>query len=194
MPGRHWPRKRVWGCAALKTPFSRLSCSSQGSHFKQKRQFTVHPLLRKYGNFSLYSRLPQIAAQVPHVVLCIITWKVFRNKENNKKYVPLGHFGPHLQIPCGTWAKKIEDPCSTASIFTQILANKPPNLKIFSSQAPKFGNFQFTSPQIWKFSVHKPPFSEANISSQAPLRKSGLHTRLPEKKLSAPGFSGVLRH
>ena len=28
----------------------------------------------------------------------------------------------------------------------------------FSSQAPKFGNFQLTSPQIWKFSVHKPPF------------------------------------
>ena len=27
----------------------------------------------------------------------------------------------------------------------------------FSSQAPKFGNFQLTSPQIWKFSVHKPP-------------------------------------
>ena len=29
----------------------------------------------------------------------------------------------------------------------------------FSSQAPKFGNFQLTSPQIWKFSAHKPPFS-----------------------------------
>ena len=27
----------------------------------------------------------------------------------------------------------------------------------FSSQAPKFGNFQLTSPQIWKFSAHKPP-------------------------------------
>ena len=36
----------------------------------------------------------------------------------------------------------------------------------FSSQAPKFGNFQLTSPQIWKFSAHKPPFSEANVSSQ----------------------------
>ena len=49
----------------------------------------------------------------------------------------------------------------------------------FSSQAHKFGNFQLTSPQIWKFSVHKtpnleifssqaPPLSEASISSQAP--------------------------
>ena len=28
-------------------------------------------------------------------------------------------------------------------------------LEIFSSQAPKFGNFQFTSPQIWKLYVHK---------------------------------------
>ena len=41
--GGHWPRKGVWGCAALKTPFSRLSCRSQGSHFKQKSQFTRPP-------------------------------------------------------------------------------------------------------------------------------------------------------
>ena len=48
----------------------------------------------------------------------------------------------------------------------------------FSSKAPKFGNFQLISLQIRKFSAHKPhfgnfqltspPFSEANISSQAP--------------------------
>ena len=59
--------------------------------------------------------------------------------------------------------------------FSLYSLNFHPN---FSSQAPKFGNFQLTSPQIWKFSVHKPPnleifssqapFSEANISSQAP--------------------------
>ena len=48
--GGHWPRKGVWGCAALKTPFSRLSCSSQGSHFKQKRQFT-RPPFEKIGKF-----------------------------------------------------------------------------------------------------------------------------------------------
>ena len=47
---------------------------------------------------------------------------------------------------------------STASIFTQILG----------SQAPKFWNFQLTSPQIGKFSVHKPPNLEI-FSSQAPL-------------------------
>ena len=114
--GGHWPRKRVWGCAALKTPFSRLSCRSQGSHFKQKSQFT-RPLLRKSGNFSLNS------------------------------------------------------------------LNFHPN---FSSQAPKFGNFQLTSPQIWKFSAHKPPFSEANVSSQAPHFGNPGRTPLPEKKLSAP--------
>ena len=60
-------------------------------------------------------------------------------------------------------------------------------MEIFSSQAPKFGNFQLTSPQnleifrsqapqIWKFSTHKPPFQ----------RKLSVHTPLPEKKLSAP--------
>ena len=74
---------------------------------------------------------------------------------------------------------------SKASIFTQILAHKPPNLEIFSSQAPIFGNFQFTSPQIRKFSAHKPPFSEANVSSQAPHFGNLGRTLLPEKKLSA---------
>ena len=38
---------------------------------------------------------------------------------------------------------------------------------IFGSQAPKFAKFQLTSPQIWKFSVHKPPNLEI-FSSQAP--------------------------
>ena len=68
----------------------------------------------------------------------------------------------------------------------------------FSSQAPKFGNFQLTSPQIWKFSAHKPPNWEI-FRSQAPLfrgkcqfaspilRKSGPHTPTWKKKLSAPG-------
>ena len=83
--------------------------------------------------------------------------------------------------------KNLEILASTASIFTQILAHKPPNSEIFSSQAPKFGNFQLTSPQIWKFSAHKPPNLEI-FRSQAPLfrgkcqfasptlRKSGPHT------------------
>ena len=75
---------------------------------------------------------------------------------------------------------------STASIFTQILAHKLPNLEIFSSQAPKFGSFQLTSPQIWKFFAHKPPFSEANGSSQAPYFGNLGRTPPPEKKLSAP--------
>ena len=70
--------------------------------------------------------------------------------------------------------------------FRPNLALKPPNLEIFSSQAPKLENFQFTSPQIWKFSVHKPPFSEANSSSQAPHFGNLGRTPLPEKKLSAP--------
>ena len=82
--------------------------------------------------------------------------------------------------------ENLEILASTASIFTQILAHKPPNLEIFSSQAPKFGNFPLTSPQIWKFSAHKPPFSEANVSSQAPHFGNPGRTPLPEKKLSAP--------
>ena len=82
--------------------------------------------------------------------------------------------------------ENLEILASIASIFTQILAHKPPNLEIFSSQAPRFGNFQLTSPQIWKFSAHKPPFSEANVSSQALHFRNPGRTPLPEKKLSAP--------
>ena len=71
-----------------------------------------------------------------------------------------------------------------------------------SSQASKFGNFQLTSPQIWKFSAHKPPnleifrsqapFSEANASSQAPHFGNPGRTPLPEKKLSAPPPRGYM--
>ena len=119
--GGHWPRKGVWGCAALKTPYSRLSCSSQGSHFKQKSQFT-RPPFEKIWKFNLYS------------------------------------------------------------------LNFHPN---FSSQAPKFGNFQLTSPQIWKISAHKSPFSEANVSSQPP--HFGIRAAHPYlKKISVPPPPRVL--
>ena len=58
--------------------------------------------------------------QVPHVTLHIFlcgTWKVFRNKKNNKKYVLLWHFRSHLQIHNGTWAKIIEEPWSRVIII-----------------------------------------------------------------------------
>ena len=67
----------------------------------------------------------------------------------------------------------------------------------FSSQAPKFGNFQLTSPQIRKFLVHKPPnleifssqapLSEASISSQTPHFGNPGRTPLPEKSWVPPG-------
>ena len=110
-PGEHWPRKGVRWCAALKTPLSPLSCSSQGFHFKQKSQFT-RPPFEKLGNFSL---------------------RVYSLK------------------------------------FTQIWA-QPPNLKIFSSQAPEFENFQFTSsPFQRQISVRKPHTSE--IRAEHPYMK-----------------------
>ena len=48
----------------------------------------------------------------------------------------------------------------------------------FSSQAPKFGNFQLTSPQIWKFSAHKPPNLEI-FRSQAPPFQRQMSVRKP---------------
>ena len=52
----------------------------------------------------------------------------------------------------------------------------------FSSQAPKFGNFQLTNP----------PFSEANVSLQAPHFGNPGRKPLPDKKLSAPPPPGLL--
>ena len=73
--------------------------------------------------------------------------------------------------------ENLEILASTASIFTQILAHKPPN-----------GHFQLTSPQIWKFSAHKPPFSEANVSSQAHTSEiRAAHLYLKKSWVPSPG-------
>ena len=55
MPGGHWPRKGVWGCAARKGPISSKRVSSQD------------PLLRKFWNFGLYSLIfhPNFSSQAP---------------------------------------------------------------------------------------------------------------------------------
>ena len=68
-PGGHWPRKGVRGCAALKTPFSRLSCSSQGP-ISSKIVSLQDPLLRKFWNFSLNSLnfCPNFSSQAPKFV------------------------------------------------------------------------------------------------------------------------------
>ena len=89
--------------------------------------------------------------------------------------------------------ENLEILASTASIFTQILAHKPPNFEIFSSQAPKFWNFQLTSPQIWKFSAHKPLFSEANVISQAPHFGNPGRTPLPKKVECPPPRASMLK-
>ena len=55
----------------------------------------------------------------------------------------------------------------------------------FSFQAPKFGNFQLTSPQIWKFSDHKLPNLEI-FSSQAPLFRGKCQFASPTLRKSRP--------
>ena len=73
--------------------------------------------------------------------------------------------------------------------FSLYSLNFRPN---FSSQATKFGNFQITSPQIWKFSAHKPPFFRGKYQFASPtLQKSGPHTPT-WKKLSAPRAMGTI--
>ena len=51
------------GCAALKTPFSRLSCSSQGSHFKQKSQITRPPF--EISSLNSLNFRPNFSSQAP---------------------------------------------------------------------------------------------------------------------------------
>ena len=74
----------------------------------------------------------------------------------------------------------------TASIFAQILALKPPYLEIFSSQAPKFGNFQFRSPLFQRqISVRKPHTSE--------IQAAPAHTLYLKKVECPPGHCLVLK-
>ena len=120
----NWPWKGIWGWAALKTPFSRLSCSSQGSHFKQR-----------------------VSSQDP----------------------PL---------------RKFEILASTASIFA----------KKISSQAPKFGHFQLTSPQIGNFQLTSPLFQrQISVCKPHTLEIRG-YTSLPGKKGECPpGFHFIVK-
>ena len=70
---------------------------------------------------------------------------------------PVSHFKQTSVHKPPLFSEKLENfSLYTTSIFAKIVAQKP--LK------------------IGKFSVHKIPFSEAMISSQAPLWKSGQHT------------------
>ena len=95
---------------------------------------------------------------------------------------PVGHKGPISSTSVSS-----QDPLLRKfGNFNLYSLNFCPN---FSCQAPKFGNFQLTSPQIWKFSVHKPPLSEASISLQASCFGIPGSTPLPQKKLSPPGLS-----
>ena len=61
-------------------------------------------------------------------------------------------------------------------------AHKPPNLEIFSSQAPKFGNLPLTSPPFQRqMSVHKPHTSEIRAA----------HPYLKKSWVPPPGYLSV---
>ena len=94
-----------------------------------KRVSSQDPLLRKFGNFSLYSLnfRPNFSSQAPK-------------------------FGNYKLTSPRIWKFSV---------------HKPPNLEIFSSQAP-------------------PPFSKASISSQAPHFGNPGRTPLPEKVECSP--------
>ena len=76
--------------------------------------------------------------------------------------------------------------------FSLYSLNFHPN---FSSQAPKFGNFQLTSSQIWKFSAHKPPF-QRQMSGRKPHTSEILaaHPYLKKSWVPPPPDWGFQRH
>ena len=134
--GGHWPRKGVWGCAALKTPFSRLSCSSQGSHFKQKSQF----LLRKFGNFSLYSLnfCQNFSSQAPKLGNFQFTSP--QNLEIFSSQAPTSEASISLQAPHFGWSgpgtllpeKKLSAPQAQDPHFQVFLASQTHHFKPLS--------------------------------------------------------------
>ena len=155
--GGHWPRKGVWAVRPWRPSFHASPVVRKGP-ISSKRVSSQDLLLRKFGNFSLYSLNFHLnfSSQAPQI------WKFLIHKP------PL--FRGKYQFTSPTLRKSGQHtPTWKKSWVFQIWK--------FSSQAPKFGNFHFTSP---------PPFSEANISSQAPHFGNPGRTPLPEKKLSAP--------
>ena len=122
-PGGGTDLERGYGDVRPWRPPFHASPAARKSPISSKRVSSQDPLLRKFGNFSLYSFNfhPNFSSQAPK-------------------------FGKFQLTSPQIW---------------KFLAHKPPNLEIFSSQAPKFGNFPLTSPPFQRqMSVRKPHTSE----------------------------------
>ena len=103
-----------------------------------------------------------------------------KKKKHLKKYT-LFNFLLN-QLMCKHYSAKGTCMCSEfvapCTLWYQILALKPPNLEIFSSQASKFGNFQFTRSLFQRqVSVCKPHTSE--IWATHPYLKKKENAPLP---------------
>ena len=100
--------ERGYGDVRSWRPPFHASLAARKGPISSKRVSSQDPLLRHFGNFSLYNL----------------------------------NFHPNFS--------------SQAPKFENFQLTSPEIWKC--SQAPKFGNFQLKSPQIWKFSAHRPPF------------------------------------
>ena len=114
-------------------PFHASPAARKGP-ISSKRVSSQDPLLRKFGNFSLYSLFcPNFSSQAPK----------FENFELTS-----------LQI----W---------------KLSAHNPPNLEIFSSQAPLFrGKYPFASPRLQKSGPHTPTWKKVECSPPRGLSQS----------------------
>ena len=85
--------------------------------------------------------------------------------------------------------ENLEILASTASIFAQVLALKPPHLEIFSSQTLKLGNFSSQALNLEIFSSQAPLFRGKYYFASPSLWKSGPHTPTWKKLSAPPGLS-----
>ena len=104
----------------------------------------------------------------------------------------------------GHWPRKrYGDVRPWRPLFTSPVVHKGPIMILSNSQftSPPFEkkweiflnfcpNFSSQAPQIWKFSVHKPPLSEPMISSQVPTSEIQAAHPYLKKKLSVPPSPG----
>ena len=110
-----WPRKEVWGCAAMKTPYSCVSLSSKGSHFLNNTEsLLISLLLWKCGicyphhlnfNPNLSSQAPKLkifSSQAPNLV-------IFSSQNPSFQWSVHKSHTSEIQTETPTW-KKVECP------------------------------------------------------------------------------------
>ena len=138
--------KRGYGDVRPWRPPFHASPAARKGPISSKRVSSQDPLLRTFGNFSLYSL---IFAQV------------------------LAHKPQNLEI-FSSQAPKFGNFQLTSPQIWKFSAHKPPNLEIFRSQAPLFrGKCHFASPTLMKSGPHTPTWKKVEYPPRDDILTKG---------------------